>query len=128
MPVGSTPARPHADPGREPPPPGQARTPSGPPHTPRAPAARAARGTPARPRPAHHAAAAHAARRSTDQAPPRPTAPDAHQALPEPYSPTWSAPPIAGVSAPGHPDAQSPHTYARGADRLCLNRRTTGDP
>lgn len=26
------------------------------------------------------------------------------------------------------PDAQSPHIYVRGADRVCLNRRTTGDP
>jgi len=33
-----------------------------------------------------------------------------------------------GVGAENHPDAQSPHIYARGADRIHLNCRTTGDP
>jgi hypothetical protein len=41
--------------------------------------------------------------RSADQGPPRPSAPDAHRNPPEPYPATWSAPPIAGVSATGPP-------------------------
>ena len=67
----------------------------------------AATGDPAPPRtppprwPALHASAPHAARRSTDRAARQPSAPGEHQARQGPYSQIRSAPPIAGVSAPG---------------------------
>src|SRR5215212_12087434 len=56
------------------------------------------------------------------------TAPDAHQARPGPYSPTWSAPPVAGVSAPGPPRRPVPAHPCAGCRPTLPHRPTTGDP
>jgi hypothetical protein len=68
------------------------------------------------------------ASRRVDPEPPPRSAPDADRAQPEPYSATRSAHPHGWGVGAGPTRRPSPHIYARGADRLNAQHRTTDAP